>query len=70
MIQSLAKVYTTCYVCILDPGWPAVAAPNAAQAVAYESQLKLRQELGLLAGVNEVRLVADPPQQTPKNRSG
>jgi galactokinase/mevalonate kinase-like predicted kinase len=40
-----------------------VTAPNAAQAAAYESQLKLRRELGLLAGVNEVLVVADPPQQ-------
>jgi hypothetical protein len=40
-----------------------VTAPNAAQAAAYESQLKLRQKLGLLAGVNEVLVVADPPQQ-------
>jgi galactokinase/mevalonate kinase-like predicted kinase len=40
-----------------------VTAPNAAQAAAYESQLKLRRELGLLAGVNEVLVVADPPQR-------
>ncbi|MGD0140845.1 MAG: L-fucokinase [Tepidisphaeraceae bacterium] len=40
-----------------------MTAPNAAQAAAYESQLKLRRELGLLAGVNEVLVVADPPQQ-------
>ena len=40
-----------------------VTAANAAHAAAYESQLNLRQELGLLAGVNEVLVVADPPRQ-------
>lgn len=40
-----------------------VTASNAAQAAAYESQLKLRRELGLLAGVNEVLVVADPPRR-------
>ena len=40
-----------------------VTASNAAQAAAYETQLKLRRELGLLAGVNQVLVVADPPQQ-------
>jgi galactokinase/mevalonate kinase-like predicted kinase len=40
-----------------------VTASNAAQAAAYEAQLRLRRELGLLAGVNEVLVVADPPQR-------
>jgi galactokinase/mevalonate kinase-like predicted kinase len=40
-----------------------VTASNAAQAAAYESQLRLRRELGLLAGVNQVLVVADPPQR-------
>jgi fucokinase len=40
-----------------------VTASNAAQAKAYESQLNLRRELGLLAGVDDLLVVADPPQQ-------
>ncbi len=37
-----------------------VTASNDAQAQAYESQLKIRQDLGLLSDVREVMVVADP----------
>jgi fucokinase / fucose-1-phosphate guanylyltransferase len=37
-----------------------VTASNAAQAKAYESQLAVRRELGLLSGVREAIVVADP----------
>ncbi|UCC98165.1 MAG: hypothetical protein JSW66_20255 [Phycisphaerales bacterium] len=37
-----------------------VTASNEAQAQAYESQLKIRQDLGLLASVRNVIVVADP----------
>ncbi|NQT53704.1 hypothetical protein HQ576_16725, partial [bacterium] len=37
-----------------------VTASNDAQAAAYEAQLRLRRELGLLAGVREVLVVPDP----------
>jgi galactokinase/mevalonate kinase-like predicted kinase len=40
-----------------------VTASNAAQASAYQAQLALRRELGLLAGVEQVLVVADPPLQ-------
>jgi fucokinase len=38
-----------------------VTASNARQAAAYETQLNLRRELGLLAGVRNILVVADPP---------
>lgn len=37
-----------------------VTASNEAQARAYESQLKIRQDMGLLGNVHEVIVVADP----------
>ncbi len=37
-----------------------VTASNRAQALAYETQLKLREELGLLAEVKRTMVVADP----------
>ncbi len=37
-----------------------VTASNEAQAQAYESQLKIRQDLGLLGNVQDVIVVADP----------
>ncbi|MBL7154184.1 MAG: hypothetical protein ISS79_10750 [Phycisphaerae bacterium] len=37
-----------------------VTASNALQAEAYESQLKVRRDLGLLSDVREVMVVADP----------
>ena len=37
-----------------------VTASNEAQAQAYESQLKIRQDLGILSDVREVMVVADP----------
>ena len=37
-----------------------VTASNEAQAKAYESQLALRRELGLLSGVREALVVPDP----------
>ena len=37
-----------------------VTASNQAQAKAYESQLKIRRQLGLLSDVREVMVVADP----------
>ncbi|MEA3226422.1 MAG: hypothetical protein U9Q07_10775, partial [Planctomycetota bacterium] len=37
-----------------------VTASNEAQALAYESQLKMRQDLGLLSSVRDVLVVADP----------
>ncbi len=37
-----------------------VTASNDAQAAAYESQLAIRRELGLLAGVREILVVPDP----------
>ncbi len=37
-----------------------VTASNDAQAQAYESQLKIRRDLGLLSDVREVMVVADP----------
>src|SRR5437763_1559201 len=40
-----------------------VTASNAAQAAAYEGQLRVRRELGLLAGVREVLVVPDPAGQ-------
>jgi fucokinase len=40
-----------------------VTASNSVQAKAYASQLELRRELGLLAEVNEVLVVPDPPRQ-------
>lgn len=43
-------------------GWDylIVTASNERQASAYEAQLRVRRELGLLAGVREVLVVADP----------
>ena len=43
-------------------GWDylVVTASNGAQAAAYESQLAVRRELGLLAGVREVVVLPDP----------
>jgi fucokinase len=40
-----------------------VTASNDAQAAAYEGQLRVRRELGLLAGVDDVLVVADPAGQ-------
>ena len=37
-----------------------VTASNDAQARAYEHQLTLRQHLGLIQNVREVRVIADP----------
>ncbi|MHC4521104.1 MAG: hypothetical protein ACYTAS_21125, partial [Planctomycetota bacterium] len=37
-----------------------VTASNEAQAKAYESQLAVRRELGLLSAVREAVVVADP----------
>ncbi|MBL7133627.1 MAG: hypothetical protein ISS78_05970 [Phycisphaerae bacterium] len=37
-----------------------VTASNDAQAAAYDGQLRLRRELGLLAGLGDVLVVADP----------
>ncbi|MHC4116778.1 MAG: fucose pyrophosphorylase domain-containing protein [Planctomycetota bacterium] len=37
-----------------------ITASNEAQALAYESQLKIRQDLGLLSNVRDVLVVADP----------
>lgn len=37
-----------------------VTASNDAQALAYESQLKMRRDLGLLSNVRDVLVVADP----------
>ena len=37
-----------------------VTASNDAQAAAYDGQLRLRRELGLLAGIGDVLVVADP----------
>jgi len=37
-----------------------VTASNSAQATAYESQLRIRQHLGLLESVRDVRVVPDP----------
>ena len=39
-----------------------VTASNASQAAAYDTQLKLRRDLGLLAGIAQVLVVADPPR--------
>lgn len=40
-----------------------ITASNRAQAKAYESQLKLRQRLGLISGVEHLMVVADPGGQ-------
>jgi len=37
-----------------------VTASNEAQARAYESQLKVRQDMGLLSSVRDVMVVPDP----------
>src|SRR6266545_2742683 len=46
----------------MHPPWDylIVTASNATQAAAYETQLQVRQRLGLLARVREVLVVPDP----------